>query len=37
MEGNHVLPLTDPEVRALREDFPLLTNSPSVYLDSGAT
>ncbi|MFW3385294.1 UNVERIFIED_CONTAM: SufS family cysteine desulfurase [Kocuria sp. CPCC 205274] len=37
MEGNHVLPLTDPEVRALREDFPLLTNSPAVYLDSGAT
>lgn len=32
-----MLPLTDPEVRALREDFPLLTNSPSVYLDSGAT
>ncbi|KUG61917.1 cysteine desulfurase [Kocuria rosea subsp. polaris] len=37
MEGNHVLPLTDPEVRALREDFPLLTGTPTVYLDSGAT
>ena len=32
-----MLPLTDPEVRALREDFPLLAGSPSVYLDSGAT
>jgi cysteine desulfurase/selenocysteine lyase len=32
-----VAPLTDAEVRAIREDFPLLTNSPSVYLDSGAT
>ncbi|MFI7743091.1 aminotransferase class V-fold PLP-dependent enzyme [Kocuria rhizosphaericola] len=37
MEGNHVLPLTDPEVRALRADFPLLTGTPTVYLDSGAT
>ncbi|MEX5298247.1 SufS family cysteine desulfurase [Kocuria sp. CPCC 205292] len=37
MEGNHVLPLTDPEVRALREDFPLLAGTPTVYLDSGAT
>ncbi len=32
-----MLPLTDPEVRALREDFPLLTGTPTVYLDSGAT
>ncbi len=32
-----MLPLTDAEVRVLRDDFPLLTGSPAVYLDSGAT
>ncbi|MUN62806.1 SufS family cysteine desulfurase [Kocuria sediminis] len=37
MDGNNVQPLTDAEVRAIREDFPLLTGAPEVYLDSGAT
>ncbi|MFC4903902.1 aminotransferase class V-fold PLP-dependent enzyme [Kocuria oceani] len=37
MDGNDVQPLTDAEVRAIREDFPLLTGDPGTYLDSGAT
>ncbi|MFI7582183.1 aminotransferase class V-fold PLP-dependent enzyme [Kocuria sp. M1N1S27] len=37
MEGNHEPSLTDAEVRRIREDFPLLTGTPTVYLDSGAT
>ncbi|MGX5359978.1 SufS family cysteine desulfurase [Kocuria sp. KH4] len=37
MDGNDVQPLTDAEVRAIREDFPLLAGAPGVYLDSGAT
>ncbi|ALU40265.1 cysteine desulfurase [Kocuria flava] len=42
MPSTTVPPLTDTEVRALREDFPLLTGTevmgaPLVYLDSGAT
>ncbi|MEX5303701.1 aminotransferase class V-fold PLP-dependent enzyme [Kocuria sabuli] len=37
MDGNDALPLTDAEVRGIREDFPLLTGTPGAYLDSGAT
>jgi cysteine desulfurase/selenocysteine lyase len=37
MEGHHVTTLTDAEVRRIRADFPLLTGTPAVYLDSGAT